>query len=48
MYLGPILWMIFIFILCCGATGSLGFILLVWTLGVIIAVILCWKKKIKE
>ncbi len=33
MYLGFILWLIFIFFLCCGASGCIGFILLVWTLG---------------
>lgn len=48
MGLGCALWLIFIFLLCCGASGSIGLILLVWTLGVIVAVILCLKGKIKD
>lgn len=47
MQLGFILWLIFIFILCCGSAGCLGFILLAWTLAVSITVALCLKGKIK-
>lgn len=48
MYLGFILWLIFIFFLCCGASGCIGFVLLVWTLGVIVTVIFCRKGIIKN
>lgn len=48
MCLGFILWLIFIFFLCCGASGCIGFVLLVWTLGVIVMVIFCKKGIIKD
>lgn len=48
MQLGFILWLIFIFVLCCGAAKCLGVILLSWTLAVSITVVLCLKGKIKS
>ena len=46
--LGITLWLIFIFLLCCGATGSIGFILLLWAACVVVTVIFCRKGIIKD
>ena len=46
--LGITLWLIFIFLLCCGAAGSIGFILLLWAACVVVTVILFRKDIIKK
>lgn len=48
MTLGCLLWLILIFVLCCGASGCLGFVLIIITVGILITVWLGLKGKLND